>query len=100
VERANSSDEDTEEVVTSITSTFLLTCPCGATLHIFTSKKLSPDGTNSSRSAFELIQRLVFAFRTIGLGYTAMQLFTVAMNMPFTMSKHTYQRQICYTFTR
>jgi len=60
----------TEEVVTSIASTFLLACPCGATLHIFTSKKLSSDGTNSLQSAFELNQRLVFAFRTIGLGYT------------------------------
>jgi len=83
----------TEEVV--IASTFLLTCPCGATLYIFTSKKLSSDGTNSSRSAFELNRRLLFAFHTIGLGYsTAMQFFTVAMNMPFTMSKRTYQHHV------
>ena len=84
----------TEEVVTSITSTFLLTCPCGATLRISTSKKLISEGANPSRCAFELNRRLVFAFRTIDLGFTAMQLFTVAMNMPFTMSKHTYQSHV------
>ena len=48
----------TEEVGTSITSTFLLTCPCGGTLHISTSKKLSSDGTNPLRSAFELNRNL------------------------------------------
>jgi len=56
----------TEEVVTSIASTFLLVG--GATLYVFTSKKLSSDGTNSSQSAFELNRILVFAFGTIGLG--------------------------------
>ena len=77
----------TEEVVTSIT--FLLTCPCGATSDILTSKKPATEGANPSQCAFELNRRFIFIFHSIGLGFTAMLLFTVAMNIPFTMSKHT-----------